>query len=75
MIRMKHPDTGAVIDVHDSSESILAASGWQKLTKTESAQLDRQHAAEIVEQEAAMRPAKNPAAETTIGPDSTKEST
>lgn len=58
MPRMRHPDMGAVIEAPDSAEAMLVGSGWQKVTKTEAAEMDKAAAAEAAADEAAMRPAE-----------------
>lgn len=56
MPRMRHPDTGAVIDAADSAVPVLARSGWVVLSDTERDQLDQAAAEDARARDAAMAP-------------------
>lgn len=75
-VLVKHSETGAVREVAASAAPVLAGSGWQELTKTEAAKLEKDRRAERAATEAAMTPGTDTPApqKTTAGTTPEKES-
>ncbi len=60
---VRHPESGAVREVAASALPVLVQGGWQELTKTDLADLDKQRAADREARIASLTPApKGPAA-------------
>ncbi len=69
MTRMRHPDTGAVVEVAESATPIMAKSGWVELSADECAELDRKRMEDARARDAAMTPTRSePVAAAPVAP-------